>query len=97
MNREVTLSTASALVTGDRDREHGDATSSFHRIAALWSILLNTDVDAHQVAMCMAALKLSRLVTKPDSEDNWVDLAGYAALGSELATYKGEANADEGR
>jgi len=33
--------------------------------------------------MAMAAIKLARLVETPDHQDSWIDLAGYAAIGSE--------------
>ena len=33
--------------------------------------------------MAMAAVKLARLVETPDHQDSWIDLAGYAAIGSE--------------
>ena len=32
----------------------------------------------------MCLLKIARLATSPMKEDNWVDLAGYAANGCEL-------------
>ena len=97
MRRDKVLETASSLIVGERDKQHGDATQSFARIAAMWSLILNTDVEAHEVAACMCALKLSRLTTSHTNLDNWIDLAGYAALGAELATNKGESDADERR
>jgi hypothetical protein len=33
--------------------------------------------------MMMAGVKLARLSATPDHQDSWVDLAGYAATGSE--------------
>ena len=47
---------------------------------------VSTDIAPHQVALCMALLKAARLTHTPDHADSWADLAGYAALGSELAT-----------
>lgn len=41
-------------------------------------------------ALFLAAVKLVRAASNPAHMDNWVDLAGYASLGYELA-----ANADE--
>lgn len=84
--RETVLDTAKSLISGDRRDAYGDVTESFTRLAALWSALLGTPVTAAQVAMCLAALKLSRLANTPDHADSWTDLAGYAALGAEVST-----------
>jgi len=49
----------------------------------MWSVLLNTEVTAHQVYQCMVAVKLARLMVTPRHEDSWVDICGYGALGGE--------------
>lgn len=86
MNRKDILETAITIVTKDRATTHGDAESSFEALATIWSVLLNTEVKVHQVALMMAALKLVRASGNPSYEDNWIDLAGYAACGGEIAT-----------
>ena len=43
------------------------------------------DVDPEQVALCMAGIKIARLIQTPTHADSWLDLAGYAAVGSECA------------
>ena len=43
---------------------------------------------AHDVAAMMILLKVARLATSPDKWDNWVDIAGYAALGGEVRPEK---------
>ena len=83
--RTQTLQDANGHINGDRDQNYGDATESFTRIAALWSTTLGVDIKPYQVALCLAQLKISRLVASPTHEDSWVDLAGYTALGSEVA------------
>lgn len=84
--RDRTLTRAGQLINGDRQNDYGTPEQSFGRIASLWSVALATDVQPHQVALCMALLKAARLTHTPDHADSWADLAGYAALGSELAT-----------
>lgn len=84
MNCAEILDTAKNLITGDRHEQHGEAHQNFARIAALWSIILNTDIDAHQVALCMAALKISRSCSNPHLDDSYVDGCGYLALAGEL-------------
>jgi hypothetical protein len=42
-------------------------------------------IDATSVAIMCADLKLARFEHQPDHADSWVDLAGYAACGAEIA------------
>lgn len=85
MRRREVLDTAAELVDGQRAKDYGDPTESFTRLALIWSGVLGQEVSAAQVVMCLAGLKLSRLTTTPTHPDSWVDLAGYAALGAEVA------------
>ncbi|NAZ37131.1 DUF6378 domain-containing protein [Rubellimicrobium sp. CFH 75288] len=85
MIREDVLREAAAAITGDRQRDYGPARESFERTAALWSAALGRRVAPEQVALMLALLKVARLCTSPDHRDSWVDLAGYAALGAEVA------------
>jgi hypothetical protein len=69
---------------GDRAEAYGDATVSLGRIAGLWSAFLGVEISASDAAAMMVLLKMSR--TRGGSDpDNWIDAAGYAALGGELA------------
>jgi hypothetical protein len=77
------LEEARDLIRGDRAESYGEARASFERIAALWSIYKGVTITAKDVADMMILLKISRSVTSP-KHDNWVDIIGYAALGSEL-------------
>lgn len=79
------LDDASKLISEDRHVDHGPADASFERIAKLWSIILDKPLQPHQVAQCMIALKLSRINHQCTHMDNWKDIAGYAALGGEMA------------
>ena len=69
---------------GDRERDYGTPAENFGRIAAGWSVILDQDVSAEQVALCMAWLKIARLVNGPH-EDSYVDAAAYMALAGELS------------
>ena len=59
MNKEEILIEAVKLVTGDRNQAHGDPTENHTRIAKIWSVVLDQEVSAYQVALCMAGLKLA--------------------------------------
>ena len=87
--QESVLQEAERLVNGDRQASYGSATESFERIAGFWHTYLknklkDTDcITAKDVASMMILMKVSRSVTS-SKRDNWVDIAGYAELGSQL-------------
>ena len=83
--RELILSDASALVSGDRERDYGAPSDNFATIAAMWSAYLGHPVRPDQVACCMALLKVARLKHQPTHRDSHVDGCGYLALAGELA------------
>ncbi|GER08804.1 hypothetical protein GCM10007972_24580 [Iodidimonas muriae] len=70
MTREEILADASSPVTTVRAEEYGDAHRMHARIAAIWSAILGHAVTPHQVALCMAGLKLARLAHLPDHRDS---------------------------
>lgn len=82
--RTEILETAKALTNGAREREYGTPAENFKRAAVGWSVILEQDVSAEQVALCMAWLKLARLVNGPHL-DSYVDAAAYMALAGELS------------
>ncbi len=82
MNRREILMRAADLTEGDRDKEYGSWADNSRDIAAMWSVILGTEIQPRDVTLCMAALKLVRLKRGPH-QDSYVDLAGYAALGGE--------------
>lgn len=84
LDRQEVLNTAKSLIEGDRARDYGDAYEMHRRIAAGWTEILNVNVKPHEVALCMAWLKVSRLVETPGHKDSYVDLAAYAALAGEI-------------
>ena len=86
MNRSEILNTAKQYVTADRAATHGDAEKTFGRIAAVWSARLGVPITEAQVCILLADLKSCRAWGNPQHADNWVDLAGYAACGGEIAT-----------
>jgi len=89
MNRSEILDTAKQAVNVDRAATHGDAESNFGLIAAYWSAHLDLPVSASDVAVMMTLLKLARIKGNAAHADNWIDLAGYAACGGEIATGEG--------
>ena len=87
MKRADILATASEYVTQDRAATHGDAENNFRRIADLWNAYLGVNtISAVDVAVMLALLKVARIKSNPTHADNWIDIAGYAACGGEIAT-----------
>ena len=87
MKRADILATASEYVTKDRATTHGDAEDNFRRIADLWNAYLGVDdITSIDVAVMLALLKVARIRSNPTHADNWIDIAGYAACGGEIAT-----------
>ena len=91
--RTNALKTAEGLINGDRNNQYGPPTQDFHRTAILWTTYLDSksNIEAYDVAAMMALLKISRLTWKPENEDSWIDLVGYAACGYECVMEKVEA------
>lgn len=86
MKRHDILNEADRLIHADRNAVYGDPRSNHERIAALWSPILAMNVQPWQVALCMAQVKVSRLIETPDHEDSYIDGAAYVAIAGELAT-----------
>ena len=86
MTREEILETAKKIVCGERQDQYGNPEDNFERIAVLWSSYLNDEVmiQAADVACMMMLLKIARIATGAGKDDNWVDIAGYAACGGEI-------------
>ena len=80
------LAAAAHAVTQDRNATHGEPEDSFGLIAAYWSAHLDQVISRADVAVMMNLLKLARIKTSPEHADHWIDIAGYAACGGEVAT-----------
>ena len=89
MTRSEILTKAGACVNGDREQDYGSPERSFETIAAFWnSYMMNRPekpfIGPTDVAAMLALLKIARISTGHAKDDNWIDLAGYAACGGEL-------------
>ena len=88
MNRTEFLTEAENKINGERDSVYGHPLENHQRIALLWQVILGTEISPAEVAMCMLAVKVARLIQTPDHEDSYIDLCGYAAIAGELASIK---------
>jgi hypothetical protein len=87
MNRGEILQEAARLTARDRQKTYGDPTVNHSRIADLWKTYLGQQITPQQVAICMALVKVARLM-ETETEDSFIDLAAYAAIAGEIATNK---------
>lgn len=89
--RQRVLKEAEKCVCGNREQDYGTPEDSFQQIADLWTAYVSHNsiadnvFNAYDVAAMMALLKIARLSNNPEHMDSWVDLAGYAACGGEIA------------
>ena len=90
MTRESILNRAIECVCGKREQDYGSPEDNFNRIATYWSAHLGMEITAEDVAVMMALLKIARIGTGTASDDSWVDLAGYAACGGEIAAVEAD-------
>lgn len=94
MKRAEILAAAEKCVCGDREQDYGSPEKNFTNIAVLWSFYLVARglmapievLKPTDVAAMMALMKIARIASGHAKEDNWVDLAGYAACGGEIET-----------
>jgi hypothetical protein len=83
-DRRKIMKAASDLMDGERAKDYGDALEMHRRIAVGWTEILGVDVKPHEAALCMAWLKIARLVETPGHEDSYVDLVAYGSLAGEI-------------
>jgi hypothetical protein len=73
-------------IVAERQKHYGPPLKNHERIAALWSVALGQAVTPQQVALCMALVKVSRLIEDPGHEDSVADLMGYAVCYADCGT-----------
>ena len=94
LTRAEVLHRAEQCVCGEREQDYGTPEDNFETIAEFWETYLNRAcvdedgcvyIDATDVAMMMALLKIARIAGGSGTRDSFIDLAGYAACGGECA------------
>lgn len=94
MTRKEILDSAAQCVCGDRDQQYGGPEESFRMIAELWEPYIrqkcvsdgaDVTIEAEDVAAMMVLFKMARVATGSYKADSWIDAAGYAACGGEIA------------
>ena len=88
MNRKEILNKAEECVCTSRQNDYGPAEDNFSTIAAMWSAYSGHEYTAHDVGIYLALMKIGRIASGNVKEDNYIDLAGYAACAGEIETDK---------
>ena len=78
------LTDAADTIT-DRGATHGHYDLTMLRTSKLWSDFLEREIDPADVAICMALVKLARIMETKSVRDSWLDFCAYAAISAELA------------
>jgi hypothetical protein len=84
MERGEILDEAKRLTHGDRNKNYGKPLTNHQRIAGLWSIFLEQEITPAQAAMCLALVKVARLIETPDHLDSFIDGAAYFSIAGEI-------------
>jgi hypothetical protein len=89
---------ASELVSGERDRQHGDKAKNFENIALMWNAYIDLagkrmgrQLDARDVGNMMALMKMARQFSGDLNLDDFIDGCGYLACAGEIASLQDEA------
>jgi hypothetical protein len=83
MKASAFLRHADAILRDRRD-SYGEPADFFDAVARRWSLALGVPITPRRVVLCLLEVKLQRLVRDPRHADSVADLAGYAAILSEL-------------
>jgi hypothetical protein len=78
--------TDAARIFNDRNPKYGDMRIGMERVAQISTLLTGLHLTAHDVALVLHAVKLSRLGGDRNNPDHYVDGINYLAFAGELIT-----------
>ena len=84
MKTKEILSEAIRLSGTDRQQDYGDKTDNHNNIARLWSAYLDVKVEAHDVSLMMALLKMASTKLGAVIKDTYIDMSAYSAIAGEI-------------
>ena len=86
--RGKTLLDAFSVINGQRQDAYGNPEDSHQKIADYWTAYMGSrlqgKLNAMDVALMMVLLKIARTQGGKRHEDNFVDMAAYAALANDI-------------
>lgn len=84
MTRKECLDAAVDIVCKNRENTYGNPEDNFSVIAKLWSLYIDREITSSDVAVMMILLKIARIKGGNFKDDNYIDIAGYAACAAEI-------------
>lgn len=88
------IMTDAARIFNDRNPKYGDMRVGMERVAQISTLLTGLPLTAHDCALVLHAVKLSRLGNDRRNPDNYVDGINYLAFAGELITEEQESQYD---
>lgn len=91
---------AADLVSGNRQKTHGDKVENHQNIADLWNAYLGRrlgdgcEITPKDAALMMVLLKIARTKAGSFNIDDYVDMSGYAGVAGEIAVKQQEDDDD---
>lgn len=90
MERFEILEEAKKCISGKREGDPGEQENTMELISMFWNLYLKEayksrpfELEDYDADAMMCLMKIARIATGYGNKDNWIDLAGYAALGGE--------------
>lgn len=84
MKGEDILQQAMQVITRDQKNKRGLPEEVFTRVAEMWSAYVGYRFTAQDVCVMMVLNEVARIKEEKISADNFVGIAGYAALAAEV-------------
>jgi|APFre7841882654_1041346.scaffolds.fasta_scaffold05727_17 hypothetical protein len=88
------IMTDAVRVFNDRNPKYGDMRIGMENVATMATIMTGMHLTAHDVALVLHAVKLSRLGNDRTNPDHYVDGVNYLAFAGELITQDPYGTAD---
>lgn len=88
--KHVDIIAEAIRVLKPRGDVYGTVRGNHERIARIANELTGHSLLAHDIAMVLVAVKLSRIAQSPDHVDSYVDAINYLSFAGEFATDAGE-------
>ncbi len=93
LSRSDVLQMANEAVSKSRNVSYGEPQDDFACTAELWDSYVTRITQVRgmpsiwpsDISAMMILLKISRLANSPGEMDHWIDIAGYSAIGAEIA------------
>jgi hypothetical protein len=88
--KHTDMVTEAMTLLAPRGAVYGSVKANHERIARIANEITGKSLRAHDIAMILLAVKLSRIAQSPDHVDSYIDAINYLSFAGEFATDAGE-------